>query len=50
MCVAFGGLVGNMDGPEIRVTEVELTAERGKTFPHTRSGRLQIHELHCRDI
>jgi GMP synthase-like glutamine amidotransferase len=50
MCVALGGIVGNMDGPEIGVTDVELTAEGRKIIPHTSSGRLQIPEFHRHDI
>lgn len=50
ICVAFGGSVGNMDGPEIGVTQVDLTVDGLKMFPFATDEHLHIHEFHRRDI
>ena len=50
ICVAFGGRVGNMDGPEVGVTRVDLTNDGRKIFPFAKDGHLNIHEFHRRDI
>jgi len=48
--ILFGGVVANMDGPEIGVTTITLTAEGEKIFPFAKGGKLRIHEFHRRDV
>ncbi len=50
ICVAFGGNVGNLDGPEVGVIHIELTTEGKKMFPFTRDMQIRIHEFHRRAI
>ena len=48
--VTFGGSVGNMDGPEIGVTQITLTAGGKRLFPFAVDGHLRMHEFHRREI
>lgn len=50
MCVAFGGVIENMAGPEVGVTQITLTDEGRKMFPFAKDGHLRIHEFHRRVI
>lgn len=48
--VSFGGMVGNMDGPEIGVHTMTLTPRGREMFPSAADGKLRIHEFHRREI
>lgn len=48
--VTFGGVVENMPGPELGVTQIDLTSEGKKMFPFTKDAHLRIHEFHRRQI
>lgn len=50
ICVTFGGSVGNMEGPELGVTEVKLTADGRRMFPFAKDGNMLIHEFHRREL
>jgi GMP synthase-like glutamine amidotransferase len=50
ICVAFGGTVGAMEGAELGVTRVGLTAKGKQIFPFASGGKVHIHEFHRREI
>lgn len=50
ICVAFGGIVIDMDGPEIGVTNVNLNTKGKEMFPFVEQGNMRIHEFHKRIV
>jgi GMP synthase-like glutamine amidotransferase len=50
LAISCGGSVEMMDGAEIGIKQINLTATGKKMFPFLNEGHLKIHEFHRREI
>lgn len=50
ICLAFGGVVGDMNAAEVGITMVTLTAAGSTQLPWSTWGHLRMHKCHRREI